>query len=333
MGWLIVAIFCGGIAHAAPDVLTAAPLDGIEVAVTVDDLPQAGDAAPGMSREEIARNVIAALKSNGVRHVYGFVNGYSLQYSPDGIEILKGWLRAGNPLGNHTFNHSDLNQVTVETYIADIERLDRLLLTLAPVSPLIRDRRVFRYPYLAEGDTLAKRDAIRSYLAAHGYKIAEVTIDYQDWAWNAAYIRCRSQHDERSIGWLQQHLVDSADRHLRGARGLAQRLFGRDIAQILLIHIGAFDALTLNGLLNHWRARGVKFVTLERALRDPAYQLNPNLPLDRGLTFLEAAAAARRVDITPFSDQLFPVENLNKVCAPKVQTHSRASTSNDSPAG
>lgn len=32
-----------------------------------------------------------------------------------------------------------------------------------------------RYPYLAEGDTLEKRNTIRSYLFKNGYRIAEVT--------------------------------------------------------------------------------------------------------------------------------------------------------------
>ena len=37
-------------------------------------------------------------------------------------------------------------------------------------------------PFLHEGETLEKREAVRRYLAEHRYAIAEVTIDAHDWA-------------------------------------------------------------------------------------------------------------------------------------------------------
>ncbi len=42
-----------------------------------------------------------------------------------------------------------------------------------------RDWHWFRYPFVHQGDTIEKRRAVRTYLREHGYKIAEVTLDFQ----------------------------------------------------------------------------------------------------------------------------------------------------------
>jgi peptidoglycan/xylan/chitin deacetylase (PgdA/CDA1 family) len=204
--------------------------------------------------------------------------------------------------------------VSARAYLANIEELDRLLATLAPVSPLVAKRRVFRYPFLEEGNTLGKRNAVRRYLKEHGYRIAEVTIDYNDWAWNDAYIRCSTRHDEASIGWLKAHVVDNAERHLRESRNVARLLFSRDIAHILLIHMGAFDAVTLDPILKDLRAQGVTFVTLDQALEDPVYRINPNLAFKGGETLLEQIAEVRKIDYEQFRENTYTIDKLSGIC-------------------
>ena len=44
--------------------------------------------------------------------------------------------------------------------------------------------RWLRYPYLREGDTLEKRRAVRHALGERGYRIAQVTMSFDDWAYN-----------------------------------------------------------------------------------------------------------------------------------------------------
>jgi len=284
------------------------------IAVTVDDIPEHGDLTPGLTRMDIARIVLKALKDNHITQAYGFLNGYFMRYDAAEIDIAKAWLRAGYPLGNHTYEHADLERVSARVYIADIEKLDNLLRTLSPPSTLIEPTRAFRYPYLHEGDTLGKRDAVRNYLAKNSYRIAEVTIDYHDWAWTDAYTRCVSEHDAGSIAWLKAHIVDSAERHLRDSQDLAKLLFGRDIVQILLIHVGVFDAIMLDAILSAFRKNGVRFVTLEEALADPAYAINPNHAYTGERTFLEQVAEARNLDISAFTDKQYTEERMNNIC-------------------
>lgn len=267
-----------------------------------------------MTRMSLAQSLIAILKANGVNHAWGFTNGSFMDEHPEEIAIYKAWLMAGYPLGNHTYDHPNLNQVTVRAYIANIAKQDRLLATLSGFSPLIKERRAFRYPYLDEGDTLERRNAIRAYLAKNHYRIAEVTADYYDWAWTDAYTRCLAQHDDKSMEWLKGHVVESADRHLRSANAISELLFNRRIPQILLIHDGSFDVLTLDAIVKQWRKEGVQFISLDEALADPAYQINPNFAYTDGRNFLEQVADSRRVDVGALDDSIYTIERLNDVC-------------------
>jgi peptidoglycan/xylan/chitin deacetylase (PgdA/CDA1 family) len=313
--FLIAAILLAGAVFAGRDSFAADKLDGpVKVAITVDDIPEHGDLPPGISYQDVSHRLLKVFKDNDVDHVvFGFTNGTFMDDSPEEIGILKEWLTAGYPLGNHTYTHPNINSVTTASYLADIAKQDRLLQTLAPFSPLIQKRHMFRYPFLDEGNTLEKRNAVRAYLARNGYRIAEVTIDYEDWAWADAYVHCVAKHDDKSIEWLKDHIADSADRHLRASKAIAKQLFNRDVPQILLIHIALFNTVTLDKILKNWRANGVQFVSLDEALSDPVYAINPNLAYEGGRGFLEQISLARNIPLPP-PDPTYSIERLKQFC-------------------
>jgi len=294
-------------------------LEGTRVAITIDDISDHGDLLPTMSREDMARAFVKILKDNGIDNAFGFTNGKFLPNNQQELMIFRIWLNAGYPLGNHTYDHPDLNQIGAEAFIANIAKQERLLATLSDYSPLLKKRFMFRYPFLDEGDTLKKRNAVRRYLATNGYRIAEVTTDYHDWAWSAAYTRCLNQHNRQSVAWLKTHVVESADEHLRESNAISKRLFNRRIPQILLVHDNSFDLLTLDAILNRWRAQGIVFISLEEALADPIYQINPNLAYKVGGDFLAQISAARHVRLSDIKQQTYTVAQLNKVCKGRDQ--------------
>jgi peptidoglycan/xylan/chitin deacetylase (PgdA/CDA1 family) len=296
----------------------AASWSEVRVAITVDDLPGYGAPKANVIGRGSSHAIMDALKKNGAP-AYGFSIG--TQRTPEGDEILRHWVAAGYRLGNHTFNHPHLNAVTAEAFVASIERQDVSLENILGDSESIDTRRMFRYPYLDEGDTLEKRNDVRAYLAQKGYRVAQVTTNYDDWAWTSAYVRCLEREDTASIDWLKRHVADSANRHLLDSRALARRLFHRDIPQILLLHTGAFTALSLDSILKNWRAQGVKFIPLEQALADPAYGINPNIPDecaactgDHGRPFLEQIALARGVEMKLLKDVTYTADRMGKVC-------------------
>ncbi len=129
-----------------------------------------------------------------------------------------------------------------------------------------------RYPFLAEGDTPAKRDAVRRWLAARGYKAAAVTLDFGDYAWNTAYARCDATRDGVAIATLERTYLESARTEALRRTTLSRALLKRDVPLVLLMHLGAFDARMIDRLLDQFGTMGYRFVTLEQAERDPFYR-------------------------------------------------------------
>src|SRR5580700_9574220 len=148
-----------------------------KVAITMDDLPRNGALPPGVTQEETTKRVLAILKERHVPPVYGFINAQKLEGSEDGAEALKLWA-AAELVGNHTYAHMDLEQNTALAFEREIEEDEPALELLKGDA---KDNwHWFRYPYLHEGDTVEKRRAVRAYLKAHGYRIAQVTLDWED---------------------------------------------------------------------------------------------------------------------------------------------------------
>jgi peptidoglycan/xylan/chitin deacetylase (PgdA/CDA1 family) len=230
---------------------------------------------------------------------YGFVNGFRVAQYPYQIHILEAWRAAGNPLGNHTWSHPEFDKLTVAQYEANIARNEPLLRKLSPNS----DWHWFRFPYLEEGNTVEKREQLREWLTEHGYRIAEVSMDFQDYNWNEPYARCAAKHDNAAIESLHNSYLDAADESIRVYRQIAQALYQHDVPYVLLLHVGAFDAHMLPELIGLFRSRGFAFVTLEQAMADPIYSFDPKVPSPSGNTFNEMVAQARNVNIPYITDR------------------------------
>jgi hypothetical protein len=168
-----------------------------------------------------------------------------------------------------------------------------------------------RYPFLHEGDTVEKRRAVRAWLLAHGYKIAEVSMDFEDYLWNEPYARCTAKHDEPSIQKLHDSYLAVADQYYAVFRELAQLVYGRDVKYVLLMHVGAFDARMLPELLALYRATGVQFVSLQDALSDPVYQEDPDIGEPAGGAFLELMMQKKKIKFPPNSK---PYKELEAMC-------------------
>jgi peptidoglycan/xylan/chitin deacetylase (PgdA/CDA1 family) len=277
------------------------------VAFTFDDLPAHGPLPPGEFRPEPIRSILATLKAEKMPPVYGFVNGFRIADYPYQIELLQEWIASGNPLGSHTYSHPALDDTPAKTYIADIAKNETVLQKVDPRG----DWHWFRYPYLEEGDTLAKRVAVRDYLFAHGYKIAEVTIDFEDSLWNEPYARCMAKHNAAAVTSLEKSYLGKADEFIDVFRTLSQKLYGHDIPYVLLLHVGAFDARMLPRLIELFRSKGFSFVTLEQAEQDPAYAFDPHIGYKSGGTLQELVASIHKVN---FPDNTKPYKQLETMC-------------------
>jgi peptidoglycan/xylan/chitin deacetylase (PgdA/CDA1 family) len=285
----------------------APPKPALQIALTFDDLPAHGPLPPGENRPEPIRSILRTLRAEHLPPVYGFVNGFRVRDFPYQRELLTEWVAAGNPLGNHTFEHPALDEVSAKEFIEDIARNEKILTETDPNG----DWHWFRYPYLDEGDTLAKRDEVRTWLFDHHYQIAEVTLDFEDYMWNDSYARCAAKHDDKAIAYLETSYIATAGHFTDVFRGLSHKLYGRDIPYVLLLHVGAFDARMLPKLIALFRAKGFEFVTLPQAQQDPAYAFDPHIGYKGGGTLQELTAKVKGVN---FPDDEEPVKKLDRIC-------------------
>jgi hypothetical protein len=152
---------------------------------------------------------------------------------------------------------------------------------------------------------------VREYLFAHHYKVAEVTIDFEDSLWNEPYARCKTKHDEAAVASLEKSYLGVADEYIGVFRTLSQTLYGHDIPYVLLLHVGAFDARMLPRLIGLFRERGFEFVTLPQAEADPAYAFDPNVGHPGGGTLQELVSSVRKVN---YPDNTKPYQELDRMC-------------------
>jgi peptidoglycan/xylan/chitin deacetylase (PgdA/CDA1 family) len=269
-----------------------------QIAFTFDDLPAHGPLPPHETRMDVANKVIEALKKAKLPPVYGFVNGVRVQEDPSTGAVLSAWLAGGNPLGNHTWSHPNLNQISLEKFIENTQKNE------GPLEAQMKgaDWRWFRYPFLAEGDTAAKKMGFRVYLADHAYRIAGVTASFADYEWNEPYARCSTRKDKKAILGLEKSYLAAADEDIGYRKAMSEKLYGREIPYVLLMHIGAFDARMLPRLLKLYQSRGFTFVTLEDAEKDPFYKYDVDPKLLPGPDMLEGAMAEKGLEIPKKKD-------------------------------
>jgi len=169
-----------------------------------------------------------------------------------------------------------------------------------------------RYPYLHEGDTVEKRRAVRAYLKAHGYRIAQVTLDWEDYLWNTAYARCVAKGDTKSMEWLRSSYLSTASEFLDLGRAQAKLIYGHEINYVLLMHLGAYSSTILPDALDLLKKKGFKLVTLEEAESDPAYDGDPDVGLKDAGTLLDQWMQVKQIKYPEHKEK--PYKEIESVC-------------------
>ncbi len=286
----------------------------LKVALTFDDLPVNGPAPASSSASKIARETLAVLAQHRIPPSYGFINAGQLEQNPDGALALRLWIAAGNPLANHSYSHMDLTTNTADDFGRDVLRNEPALMLLAARAEGISDNwRWFRYPYLHEGNTLEKRYQVRGFLQQNGYRVAQTTLDYEDYMWNNAHARCVDRNDAAALAWLRESYLAVADEYLRAGVEASRTAFGRDIHHVLLLHLGSYSSTILPDLFALLKKQNFEIVTLEEAYADPAYQSDPGLIDERGGTLSEQLIEARKLPYPKVTPK--PRERLRTICS------------------
>lgn len=126
------------------------------VAFTFDDGPH-----PGTTPE-----LLKVLREKGVKATF-FILGRNAEVYGD---LLKQVIADGHEIGNHGYSHQFLHQISLEQYLAEVER-NELILAQVGVKPVF-----FRPPGGGYNDLLVNK------LQEKGYTTVMWTVDTRDWS-------------------------------------------------------------------------------------------------------------------------------------------------------
>jgi peptidoglycan/xylan/chitin deacetylase (PgdA/CDA1 family) len=254
-----------------------------QMAITFDDLPfgYARNLTMAEQREAVAR-VLATLDKHRVTATV-FVVGRTVTDANRGL--VDAFAQAGHVVGSHSFSHQDLGVASVEDYILDIQKGEEA------IKPWLKGVQYFRYPFLRQGNTVEKRDAVLSWMAWRGIVVAPVTIDNNDYEYNQRLVDARAEGRAIDVrdAYLD-HMMEAAAYY--DAKGRAK--MGRAIKQVLLLHMNYLNSLYLDDLLQRFRDNGWSFITFEQALQDEVYRLQYEYVGVQGAGHLDAIRPTAR---------------------------------------
>jgi peptidoglycan-N-acetylglucosamine deacetylase len=273
----------------------SASATGPEIAFTFDD-PNTQDAA-GFTWQNINERVLGALARHKIKSVL-FVCGMRVDSDP-GRQLISAWDHQGHLIGNHSYSHFNLDKVALSDFEADTLKNEPLIVSCRHFT------RLFRFPAFKEGRTQEKRDGMRAFLQARGYRIGRATIDASDWAISAR-LEQRIKEDPKADlapyrAFFLQHIWERAQYY----DSLAQRVLGVPVRHTLLLHYNALNALFVDDLIAMFAHKGWRAVDAEYAYRDPVYDRQPqSLPAGESLIWALAKETGR------FESELrYPGEN------------------------
>jgi peptidoglycan/xylan/chitin deacetylase (PgdA/CDA1 family) len=274
------------------------------IAITMDDL----NWMPLPNATEINTRLLDAMRSHQARLAL-FVIGRNAD-NATGQVLIQPWKQAGHLIGNHTYSHRNYESITFEEFSADIMHADRVL-----ASDLATPR-LFRFPMLKEGNTAAKRDRMREFLATHHYRNGYVTIDTSDWYYDARLRERQSTDAGFDLYRFRQPYLDHLWDRAQFYDDLSTQVLGRSVPHTVLLHWNLLNSLFLADVLNMFHRRGWRIVSAEHAFRDPIFLRAPKtVPAGESLLWALAKETGKFEDVLryPGEDDVYEKPKLDRL--------------------
>ena len=264
-----------------------------EIAITFDDLifvPQ-NDVE---QIKKLTKKFLTTLKQNKIP-ITGFVNEGKIVHPTETATrtaILKMWIDAGFELGNHTYSHVDMFTATPEKFEQELVSGEQITKKLLAAKG--KQERYFRHPFLNTGATPESKAAFDKIIAAHNYIVAPVTVDNSDYMFAAVYANAMKNNDQALMNRVAEAYVPYMNAVLEFYEKQSQSLLGYEMKQILLVHANPLNAEHFGKVIAMMRKRGYKFISLEEALRDKAYQLTDGYTGRYGTSWIQRWAITQK---------------------------------------
>jgi len=266
-----------------------------KVCVSIDDLPTVSYGVnDSTSLKNLTEKLIGSLKKNKIPAI-GFVNEIKLYENdviiPFQVRLLTRWVESNLELGNHTFSHPDYNNHSMKFFSNDI--LKGEVVTKKVLSGKRLTLKYFRHPFLHTGNPKQKNDSLDYFLTRHGYTIAPVTIDNEDYLFALAYKRANDKGDHTLMKQIGSDYVAYMENKVLYFEIQARALFGRNINQILLIHASLLNADYMDELAKMLRKNDYDFISMQESLRDEAYNTPVTVFGNWGISWIDRWALSQ----------------------------------------
>lgn len=264
------------------------------VCFSFDDLPVVNYGMTDTTFQKILlENLILNLNKYKIPAI-GFVNEnklYDDTINPFQVSLLKEWVKNGFDLGNHTFSHLDYNKVNFFNFTKDLlkgENISKQILNKENKS-----LKYFRHPFLHMGNTKEKADSLNDFLHNNSYKTAPVTIDNEDYLFALAYQRANVKNDSVLANQIGKDFVKYIEKKLHYFESQSQKLFGKNINQILLLHASWLNSDYIDSIADLFIKNGYRFVSMDEALKDKIYSTPINVYGNWGISWVDRWALSK----------------------------------------
>ena len=240
-----------------------------------------------------------------------FVVGRNVE-KQEGKDIVAAWDKAGHLIGNHTYSHRDFNapEADVKTYSEDILRAEALL------KDYPRFRKYLRFPMLKEGETPAKRDAMREFMSQNGYRNGHVTIDNSDWAIDQRLTARLKKDPNADLKPYRDFYLEHMWARAEYYDSLARRVAGRPVKHTILVHFNLLNGLFLNDVIEMLKAKGWQPIDAEEAYTDSVFLAQPKVvPAGESIIWSmakEKGTIAKTLRY-PAEDSMYENKRMNKL--------------------
>lgn len=228
---------------------------------------------PGFFKEIIITQLLDQLDSLNIP-ITIFVNEgliYKTDSAAKNLKLLEDWTKRDYiSLGNHTYSHSRYSDVGYNLFEKDIEKGEQIIRELA--GKYKKPLKHFRFPYNDLGKDSVQHIKIDSTLHSRNYISSPFTVESADWMFNYVYEYYLSQGELEKANEIGQLYVSATIDYIHFFDSLYIEEYGRRLHQIYLCHDNSLNAIYLSSIIEILDKESFRFVSIDEAINDPAYQ-------------------------------------------------------------
>jgi cellulose synthase/poly-beta-1,6-N-acetylglucosamine synthase-like glycosyltransferase/peptidoglycan/xylan/chitin deacetylase (PgdA/CDA1 family)/spore germination protein YaaH len=206
--------------------------------------------------------ILDILRNKGVKGTFMMIGDEAAR----NVGVMKRVVREGHEIGNHTWSHPDISEISTQQLDLELKLTERLFASKLGIQPLY-----FRPPYdIDEEPDTDDQAAPVERIQRAGYTIVGSKLDTNDW----------NEHPHKSPEEITQSIIEQLD---------AMKLKPQFRGSVILLHDGGGDrsatVAALPMLIDALRARGYSIVPVSALMGKTSAQVMPKL------TFLQYVRA------------------------------------------